>query len=304
MGVAIVKRKTTPFAQAQGRATRLSISSKSPGDLRMSHEARFHAAPKLKEFRDTRLWFQYAMGGIAAVGLVGAITLFRQAGSAPHCLVAAGAVVVSDAIRAGSGLPEVRQSPWCCGKRIAASSGFAAKIVRPSRYSELFGLRAKWTDVLRNGVYNHTLVRLAFSSEDPAVPVLNYDSTVDYDTLKYNELHEFQCEVAEIVAQRMADAMHSEGSVKWTEKLSLRPDGLELTKKPSAAPELIGFDRISQWKLDEGLFKLGVDGSRRPVLVEATDQWNFYPGLLLFSQLCPSPSDDASIDEDEPVLIG
>ena len=176
--------------------------------------------------------------------------------------------------------------------------------VQSIRYDELFGLRAKWTDVLRNGVYNHTLVRLAFSSQDPAAPVLAYDSTVDYDTLKYNEMQEFQAEVAELVARRMADVMRSEGCVQWTEKLSIRPDGLELTRKAGAAPELIGFDRVSQWKLDEGLFKLGVDNSRRPVLVENTSQWNFYPGLLLFGQLCPSPGDDAPIDETEPALIG
>ena len=56
----------------------------------------------------------------------------------------------------------------------------------------------------------------------------------------------------------------------------------------------------SQWKVDEGLFKLGVDGSRRPVLVEDTSQWNFYPGLVLFSQLCQPACEDAPSDE-EPV---
>jgi hypothetical protein len=271
----------------------------------MSAEARFNVPPNFKEFRDTRLWFQYAMGGIAAVGLVGAITLFRKAGGAPHLLIAAGAVlgamlVTLAVVYLKFGKPVVLRQTESGIERICDDT------VETIRYDELFGLRAKWTDVLRNGVYNHTQVRLAFSSEDPAVPVLNYDSTVDYDTLKYNELHEFQAEVARIVAVHMDDVMRSVGSVKWTERLSLRADGLELTKKAGAAPELVGFDRVSQWTLDEGLFKLGVDGSRRPVLVEATDQWNFYPGLLLFSELCGSPSDDASIDENEPApaLIG
>jgi hypothetical protein len=269
----------------------------------MTAEARFDAAPNLKEFRDTRLWFQYAMGGIAGVGLFGAITLFRKSVGAPELLVAAGVIFVATLIALAVvylkfGKPVVLRQTASGIERLCGDS------VETIRYDELFGLRAKWTDVLRNGVYNHTQVKLAFSSEDPGVPVLTYHSTVDYDTLKYNELQEFQCEVAEIVARRMADVMQREGSIKWTAKLSIRPDGLELTKKPGAAPELVDFDRISQWKLDEGLFKLGVDGSRRPVLVEATDQWNFYPGLLLFSQLSPSPSDDASIDEDEPVLIG
>ena len=100
----------------------------------------------------------------------------------------------------------------------------------------------------------------------------------------------------------MAESIEAEKSVKWTEKLRIRPDGLEMAKKAGGPTELIGFDRISQWKLDEGLFKLGVDGSRRPVLVEDTSQWNFYPGLLLFCQLSQTTSEEASVDGGEPAL--
>ncbi len=272
----------------------------------MTAEAPFVAAPNLKEFRDTLPWFQYAMGGIAGAGIVGVVTLSRKAAAlqlnGSQLTLSVGAVTALTLI----GLAVIY---FKFGKSVVlrqTDRGIERTCgddVQTIRYDELFGLRAKWTDVLRNGVYNHTQVRLAMSSQDQAVPVLTYDSTVDYDTLKYNQLHELQSEVAGIVAQRMADVLESDGSVQWTGKLSIRPDGLEMTKKAGAAPELISFDRISQWKLDEGLFKLGVDNSRRPVLVEATDQWNFYPGLLLFSQLCQSPSDDAPVDE-EPALIG
>ena len=273
----------------------------------MSAEARFDAAPNLKEFRDTRLWVQYAMGGIAGAGIVGVITLSRKAralGLDQHqLLVAAGAIVVITLIALAFVFLKLAKTIVLrqTDRGIERACGDSVQTIL---YDDLFGFRAKWTDVLRNGVYNHTLVRLAFSSQDPATPVLAYESTVDYDTPKYHDMQAFQAEVAEIIARRMADVMRREGSVKWTEKLTIRPDGLEMTKKAGAAPELVGFDRISQWKLDEGLFKLGVDNGRRPVLVENTNQWNFYPGLLLFSQQCQSPSDDASISDEEPVLIG
>jgi hypothetical protein len=267
----------------------------------MSTDPCFDAAPNLKEFRDTRLWVQYAMGGIAGAGLVGAITLFRKAGGEPVLQAAAGGALAATLVALAVvylkfAKPVVLRQTASGIERICGDS------VASIPYEELFGLRAKWTDVLRNGVYHHTLVRLAFSSQNPVVPVLTYDSTVDYDTLKYHQMHEFQCEVAEVVARRMAQVMQSDGYVKWTEKLSIRPDGIEMTKKAGSAPEVIGFERISQWKLDEGLFKLGIDGSRRPVLVEDTSQWNFYPGLLLFSQLCQPLCDDASLDE-VPALI-
>ena len=94
-----------------------------------------------------------------------------------------------------------------------------------------------------------------------ATPTITYDATADFETLKYEQLEEFQDEVAAIVAERMHEVMQREGRVEWTAKLAIRPDGLEITKKPGAAPELIGFDRISQWKIDQGLFKLGIDDS-------------------------------------------
>jgi hypothetical protein len=272
----------------------------------MSDEARVDAAPNLKEFRDTRLWFQYAMGGIAGVGIVGAITLFRKAddfGLDRYLLqCAAGAVVAVTLVALAVvylkfGKPVVlRQTEYGIERE-------CGKIVQTISYGELYGLRAKWTDVLRNGIYNHTQVRLAMCAQDPDAPEMKYESTVDYDTLKYRQLEEFQDEVVEIVARQMAVIMQSEGRVAWTKKLHLRPDGLEMTKGGCAA-ELIAFDRISQWKLDQGLFKLGIDGSRRPVLVEDTSQWNFYPGLWLFSELCQSPHEDSpdSTIEDEPVL--
>jgi len=172
------------------------------------------------------------------------------------------------------------------------------------RYDELAGFRAKWTDILRNGVYSHTQVRLAFSPQDPEEPVLSYDFTADYDTLKYNQLQEFQREIAEIVAERMAKTLASQGNVKWTDKLTLHSNCLEMRKKPSAAPEVVGFDRITRWTIGEGLFKLGIDGTSRPTLLESTSQWNFYPGLLVFTQLCGAPNDDETADEEEPALIG
>lgn len=273
----------------------------------MSDEAKVDAVPNLKEFRDTRFWYQYMMGGIAGVGIVGAVTLFRKAAelglNRDQFLITEGAIVAAMLIAMAIvflkfGRPIVLRQTEFGIERVCGSE------VRFVPYRELYGLRTKWTDVLRNGIYNHTQVRLAICSEDSDSPDLTYESTVDYDTVKYRELEEFQREVAEIVSRRMSVIMESEGHVVWTDRLCLRPDGLEVRKKAGGPAELVGFERVSQWNLDEGLFKLGIDGSRRPVLVEDTSQWNFYPGLLLFSQLCQSSSDDAGIGEQEPVLTG
>jgi hypothetical protein len=172
------------------------------------------------------------------------------------------------------------------------------------KYDELVGMRTRWTDVWRNGVYAMTQVRFAFSSEHPAAPVITYDSSADYGTTKFEQLQSFRDHIAAIVADRMAGDLQRYGRVEWTPKLAIRPDGLEITKKPSAAPEVVGFDRISQWKVDQGLFKLGIDESRRPVLTESTSEWNFYPGLVLFSRLCDAPSSETPLYDDMHVSVG
>jgi hypothetical protein len=45
--------------------------------------------------------------------------------------------------------------------------------------------------VLRNGVYSYTQVRFGFSSQDPATPVITYDATADFETLKYESVSEW-----------------------------------------------------------------------------------------------------------------
>ena len=79
---------------------------------------------------------------------------------------------------------------------------------------------------------------------------------------------------------------------------------MEITKKPGSAPELIGFERVSQWKIDQGLFKLGIDDSRRPMLTEDISEWNFYPGLGLFTRLCDSRGSQSAINAESYVNVG
>jgi hypothetical protein len=257
-----------------------------------------------KEFRDTRMIAKYAMGGIAGAGLFGAVTLFRQAGNdQPLYLIAAGAALVAMLIALAVvyfvfGQPVVLRQTT---EGIQLVTGSKQQSIP---YGDLAAFRAKWTDVLRNGVYSYTQVRFGFSSDNPTTRTITYDSTADFETFKYEQLQEFQDEVAAIVAGRMYEIMHREGRVEWTAKLAIRPDGLEITKKRGAAPEFVGFDRISQWKIDQGLFKLGVDDSTRPVLTEDVSEWNFYPGLGLFMRLCDTPGNQSAINAESYVNVG
>jgi hypothetical protein len=263
----------------------------------------FDSTHSLKEFRDTRMYVQYAIGGIAGVGVVSAFYLFKAAGNGqPQLLIAAAAALVVALIASGFvyfrfGKPVVlRQTAEgiqrVCGEREQTIA-----------YDDLAGFRARWTDVIRNGVYQTTMVRFALRSRDAGERVINYDSSAMYDTVKYEQLQEFQNEVSAAVATQMADELERTGRVDWTAKLAIRRDGLEIVRKAGAAPEVVAFDRVSDWKVDQGLFKLGIDGSHRPVLLEQTTEWNFYPGLLLWSHCSHQQSGESVPNEEVPLTL-
>jgi hypothetical protein len=257
-----------------------------------------------KEFRDTRMIAKYAMGGIGGAGLFGAVSLFRLANNGGVIyLIAAGAALLVTMLGLAAVYLSIGQ-PVLLRQTADGIQRLAGAKQQSIPYCDLAAFRAKWTDVLRNGVYSFTQVRFGFSSQDPATPVITYDATADFETPKYQQLEELQDEVAAIVAGRMCDVMRRDGRVEWTAKLAIRPDGLEITRKPGAAPELIAFDRISRWKIDQGLFKLGVDDSTRPVLTENVSEWNFYPGLSLFTRLCDTPGSQSAINAESYVNVG
>jgi hypothetical protein len=268
------------------------------------NESTLHPLSGGKEFRDTRMFAKYAMGGIAGLGLFGAVSLFRLAdNSGPIYLVAASAALVAMLVALAVVYFTMGQ-PVLLRQTAEGIQLLAGTKQQSIPYCDLAAFRSKWTDVLRNGVYSYTQVRFGFSSQDSATPTITYDATADFQTLKYEQLEEFQDEVAAVVAERMHEVMQREGRVEWAAKLAIRPDGLEITKKSGAAPELIGFERISQWKIDQGLFKLGIDGSTRPVLTEDVSEWNFYPGLGLFTSLCDSPGRQSAINAETYVNVG
>jgi hypothetical protein len=259
---------------------------------------------EVREFRDTRMFAKYALGGIAGAGLVAAFSLYKQSinGQPAYLLAAGGAVVVTlvvlGVVYLMWGRPVVlRQTAEgierICGERRQAI-----------RFEELANFRSKWTDVIRNGVYSYTDVRFAFGNGDQGAPPIVHDSSASYDTFKYEQLQALQDDVSTIVARNMAEALDRDGRVEWTSKLAIRRDGLELTKKPGSAPEVVGFERVSQWKVDQGLFKLGVDDSRRPVFTESTSEWNFYPGLVLFCQLTDTPGRETLRREEAYAPVG
>jgi hypothetical protein len=260
--------------------------------------------PSWREFRDTRMYVQYVMGGIAGAGLVGAVYLFKAASNdQPNLLYAAGGVLLITvaalaAVYFHFGKPVLLRQTADAVQRVCGENE------QTIAFDDLVAFRAKWTDVHRNGVYQTTMVRFALQSRDPNAPLLHYDSSAMFDTLKYQQLQEFQDDVATVVARHLATELEKSGRVEWTERLAINQQGLEIARKANMPPETVAFDRVSQWKVDEGVFKLGLDGNNRPALVEDISQWNFFPGLLLFCSLCDAAGSRSATHDEAHLTVG
>jgi hypothetical protein len=151
--------------------------------------------------------------------------------------------------------------------------------------ADLAQFSADWTDFHRRGVYQQTLVRFQFHNGNSAAPPLKHHSLAVRGRPKYGELQAFQAELAEIVAGRLREQLESSGRARWTARLAIVDGGIEFSKKANRPSPLIEFSRVTNWELDRGVFKLALDGRRRPEIVEQANQWNFYPGLALFKEL-------------------
>jgi hypothetical protein len=95
----------------------------------------------------------------------------------------------------------------------------------------------------------------------------------------------------------MCEELASAGRTRWTARLTLLPDGIEFanSKKPGVEPRVIPYSQVGQWEVDQGLFKLALEGSSKPDIVEKTHGWNFYPGLVLFTRLVDAPGSHSAL---------
>jgi hypothetical protein len=234
------------------------------------------------EFHDKGFMARIALGTAGAAGVVIAVSAWLvvfAGGSIVEPIVAAVTLIIAGVVYWRSSSPSILRL-----------SENALSIVSRGRealvpLAELAQFSADWTDFHRRGVYQQTLVRFQFHNGDPATPPLKHHSVAVRGRPKYGELQAFQAELAEIVAGRLREQLESSGRARWTARLAIVDGGIEFTKKTNRPLQLIEFSRVTNWELDRGMFKLALNGRRRPEIVEQANQWNFYPGLALFKEL-------------------
>jgi hypothetical protein len=238
----------------------------------------------LFEFRDTSFHAQVAMGVVGAVvaaAVMGAVKL--GLGGSPAYLIAAGVAAIT-------GLAALGFVYWRFGQpaglrltdsELTVIRGGAEKVIL---LGELAAFRFELSDYSLNGVYQQTRFRFQFASQEPSSPPLSYDAQATFGAPKFDQLQALQAFLSDVVARGMREQLTSGGRVSWTERLAITPSGLEITSRDDA-PRAVPFSHLTRWEVDQGLFKLALDGSDRPTIVEKANQWNFYPGLVLLKEM-------------------
>lgn len=250
------------------------------------------------EFRDMRPGVQYVLGGIGGGGLAATIGCLKMAWAGnPIFIYVAIAVALCDGIALA--VVYLQFGRPCILRQfengLVLTNGKKESWIP---FDSLTGFTANWVDVHRNGVYSHTHVSFGFLTSDNQSVSLKYHSSAGYGSTKYENLQRFQNDVVPVVSRRMLATLRSEGSVEWTSRISILPNALALAGKYGGDSQPIEFSRITRWQVDQGLFKLAVDGEKKPSLIEKTSRTNFFPGLVLFEQLASTES-NVELPEDE-----
>ena len=142
------------------------------------------------------------------------------------------------------------------------------------------------TRVFINGGYSGTSVRMRFAPRrgvnGRAVKFTAWFKNADA------ELESLREHVSRVVGAYMLRRLENGESVRWTDGLRLRPEGLEWTTGglfSRSVTRLIPYDEIAGTDIQEGHFYLFLRGVRKAVYTAPVSADNFFPGLLVFEMI-------------------
>lgn len=158
------------------------------------------------------------------------------------------------------------------------------------RYQEMTEFTYQATRQFVNGAYTGTTLAMKFRAPGGEIGYSATSKVVDED------LDELRDHIAKVIAGRMVRQLAAGQSVPWTQSLVLLPDGLQYRPQGflgSKPPELLPYERIRGFDMQQGILYVWSHGSEKPVVRQAVSAPNFFPGFyaLLARQ---APGDDGA----------
>ena len=157
---------------------------------------------------------------------------------------------------------------------------------RRLRYSEIANLSYVALRHYSHGIYNGTTLTMRFvPMPGLGLKPISYSANIlNADT----ELDRLRDEISIAISERMKDFWNKHGVCPWVPFLQFQGENLSysrLTFTGRKQPIQIPLASIINFDISDGSFHIWVDGQKKPVVSEETSQPNFFPGLMLFSNL-------------------
>lgn len=135
-----------------------------------------------------------------------------------------------------------------------------------------------------NGAYSGTNLTMSFLPRSGGKGIRYSASLQGSD----DELEGLRDHVSKVVAGGLAKELEAGRPVKWTENLTLLPEGIQY--RPAGflgrkEPQVVPYAEVVNFGLEEGHFHLWVKGAPKSVIQEPVSQANFFPGFFLLSLL-------------------
>ena len=157
---------------------------------------------------------------------------------------------------------------------------------RRLRFTEIANLSYVALRRYSHGIYNGTVLNMRFRPmPGKGLQPISFSAHVQNTD---GELDRLRDEISLAIAARMKEFWTVHGTCPWIPFLQFQKDGLDycrLTFTGRKQPVHIPFSSIVNFDITDGTFHIWAADERKPVISEETSQPNFFPGLMLFSNL-------------------
>jgi hypothetical protein len=171
------------------------------------------------------------------------------------------------------------------------------------RYDDVEELTFGNTRLFMNGAYHSTNQYLQVGSGARSDPPIRVAEAFREDTglaTNYRAIHGLEplCyRIADLMGQRLRGRLERKHAVPWLDQLRIRTDGLVLGSQ--ATEEFVPWAKIVRLDVNEGVFKLWLQGEEKPRVELPTSTPNFYPGYFLAAEYVKKNANGPLLKADE-----
>jgi hypothetical protein len=151
-------------------------------------------------------------------------------------------------------------------------------------FDDIATIRWKETQVFLNGAFQGTAISIHIQAREGLdTPDIRFDlgglKKPDEDLLQLRD------RISTLLMRRMRTNLDRKDSLKWTEQIRFHANELEISASKKRESAFYSYRELVEYEFENGQLLIFVAREKKPIVREATDGPNFYPGLLLLEEL-------------------